>query len=594
MEQKQLAKALIYRWEMAEHRLIAVANSLAISNGRKVLGLGVPLVASQFLRTDPLESHCYSTSRMVGERHVEFTFQSSLAHIEEIIASFVQALRDEFVLLSRGIFLFCLFLPVLASSPALLIEKEVYRQAWLDLLLWTMEGAGPAFIKWGQWAATRPDLFPADICSTLEKLQTKAPQHSYAATVSAVETAFGQSIEHLFSEFDCVPVASGSIAQVHRAVLSKEGAKQATVKQPLGLLPLPSRKKRDRGNVPLMVAAGSGDPHTFRTGAEVAVKVRHPGVDDLMERDFTLMNRAATILENLPFVNSGPQLKESLMQFGAPMREQLDLRAEAAHLAKFGANFKWYSGIRFPRPAAAPLVAEDVLVESFEKGDHISTYIGADTPHNKRLAGLGLGCYLKMLLKDNFIHADLHPGNILVRLESPKPGSLVDRITKAMNWELRIPRLILLDVGMTAHLSRDEQSNLLSFFKHLTELNGAGVAEAIAGFSPPEAVLSPATLSAFKADMAARFAALDPESVRLNTQEVIADVMETIRRHGVHLRGVVSSVVITTMVLEGWSTALDPEIRILDTLKEILPGHAGERVGRALDKTMSCHGLAVI
>ena len=84
--------------------------------------------------------------------------------------------------------------------------------------------ARQAFIKWGQWGATRPDLFPADLCAVLARLHTSAPAHAFAHTRAAVEGAFRRPLEELFDEFDAAPVASGSIAQVHRAVLSARGA----------------------------------------------------------------------------------------------------------------------------------------------------------------------------------------------------------------------------------------------------------------------------------------------------------------------------------------------------------------------------------
>jgi predicted unusual protein kinase regulating ubiquinone biosynthesis (AarF/ABC1/UbiB family) len=114
--------------------------------------------------------------------------------------------------------------------------------------------AGPAFIKWGQWAATRPDLFPPDLCSSLQSLQTKAPTHAHRHTVAAVERAFGAPIGELFSEFEQKPVASGSIAQVYRAQLSERGAQLAGTRTRGGLLPL--RRKR-----------------LFKPGGDVAVKV---------------------------------------------------------------------------------------------------------------------------------------------------------------------------------------------------------------------------------------------------------------------------------------------------------------------------------
>lgn len=99
---------------------------------------------------------------------------------------------------------------------------------------------------------------------------------------------------------------------------------------------------------------------------------------------------------------------------GAPLREQLDLAREAQHLARFNHNFRLWTNLSFPVPIF-PLVSPDVLVESFEEGCSISAYVKNPGRHTRPLADLGMNCYLKMLLKDNFVHADMHPGNILVR-----------------------------------------------------------------------------------------------------------------------------------------------------------------------------------
>lgn len=75
-----------------------------------------------------------------------------------------------------------------------------------------------------QWAATRPDLFPPDVCEALTLLHSGAPSHSYDFTKKSIEKAFKRSMEDIFSDFEHSPVASGSIAQVHRGVLNDGGA----------------------------------------------------------------------------------------------------------------------------------------------------------------------------------------------------------------------------------------------------------------------------------------------------------------------------------------------------------------------------------
>ena len=422
-------------------------------------------------------------------------------------------------------------------------------------MLWTVERAGPAFIKWGQWAATRPDLFAPDVTAALQQLQTNAPTHAFKHTRSIIESAFNRPLEEIFLEFEETPVASGSIAQVHKAVLSPVGAHLAQREAIRGgLFSLPARTRRR-------------EAATFSDGAVVAVKVRHPGVTGQMEKDFNLLRRAASIAEVIPG-GVGPQFKESLMQFGAPMREQLDLRAEAAALSRFAENFKWWNGVRFPLPAAPSLVASDVLVESFEEGEHISKYIGKEGPHNKRLANLGMSCYMKMLLVDNLIHADLHQGNILVSIEkAASPGSLFSKLGAAVGWDPTLPRLVLLDVGMTARLTGDDQQNLIGFFSSLAAMDGGAIAESVLKFAEKEAP----DPGRFRSDMATLFDKLDADYMRENSQQVIGWMMDTIRHHQVHLQGVVSTVVFSSMVLEGWSSKLNPDIRIIESLKGVLP-----------------------
>ena len=91
---------------------------------------------------------------------------------------------------------------------------------------------------------------------------------------------------------------------------------------------------------------------------------------------------------------------------------------------------------------------------------------------------------------------------------------------------------------------------------------------------------------AFIRSMSTLFDDLDLESISERTSEIIAEMMEMIRQHQVNLKGVVSTVVVTTLVLEGWSTKLNPDIKIMDALKDILPMSFNERIARTVDKLM--------
>ena len=129
----------------------------------------------------------------------------------------------------RAAWLACLFAPLAWSAKASFAQNPGPRRtAWADSLRSRLERAGPAFIKWGQWAATRLDLFPPDLCSSLERLHAAAPAHPRRLTVREVQAAFGvESLDELFEGFPDQPLASGSIGQVYRARLSASGAARA-------------------------------------------------------------------------------------------------------------------------------------------------------------------------------------------------------------------------------------------------------------------------------------------------------------------------------------------------------------------------------
>jgi hypothetical protein len=239
-----------------------------------------------------------------------------LANARGAISLALARLADELAIMLRGLYLAALFAPLLLSSPLVFYGADLgarLRPAWLTLLRGTLERAGPAFIKWGQWGSTRPDLFPRDICAALESLQSAAPAHAPELSVARVEAAFCRPLRELFVAWEAVPLASGSIAQIHRARLSPAAAASC------GVAP----------------------------GTLVAVKVRHPGVEVVMARDFVLMSRAAAAAGRLPGLAS-LRLDESVRQFGGPLQEQLNLAVEAQHLSKFARNFRSWRNVKFP------------------------------------------------------------------------------------------------------------------------------------------------------------------------------------------------------------------------------------------------------
>ncbi|KAG8012817.1 putative aarF domain-containing protein kinase 2, partial [Nibea albiflora] len=107
-----------------------------------------------------------------------------------------------------------------------------------------------------------------------------------------------------------------------------------------------------------------------------------------------------------------------------PVAIKIDLRFEAKNMERFRDNFRNMDHVRFPTPLR-PFVTRNILVETFEESDPVSNYLSSDIPQEvkQRIAKIGIDTILKMVFVDNFVHADLHPGNILVQCCGPLPGS---------------------------------------------------------------------------------------------------------------------------------------------------------------------------
>jgi hypothetical protein len=162
---------------------------------------------------------------------------------------------------TRAARLLVLFVPLLCAAPAAwalpYLAPAVYR-----LLARTLELAGPTYIKLGQWASTRPDLFPDALCAALQTLHDQIAPHAFAATAAALDRALGRPYTEVFASVAPAPLGSGCIAQVHV------------------------------GRLRAAYADGT-------TETDVAIKVVHPGTEKNMRRDLRLMLFGASMLEAL-------------------------------------------------------------------------------------------------------------------------------------------------------------------------------------------------------------------------------------------------------------------------------------------------------
>ncbi|CAD7700723.1 unnamed protein product [Ostreobium quekettii] len=398
-----------------------------------------------------------------------------------------------------------------------------------QILLMGCRQAGPAFIKWAQWSSTRVDIFPQEFCDVMSSLHDQAPIHSFGETRAEFEAMFHRPLESVFESFDAKPIASGSIAQVYRATIAMED-----------------------NTVP------------------VVVKVRHPNVSLRIKQDFQILKSLASTVSCIPGLGSLP-IKETVSQFSNTMTAQADLRVEAAHLIRFGSNFAPYPSVVVPVPIAA-YVSESVLVESFEEGCGVSHYIQHPAPLNGGLVALGVDVYIKMLLQDNFVHTDLHPGNILAR---SRPGR-----TGQENLQL-----VLLDYGLAEELSPQVRRHFISFLNLICAGNGRRAAWHLLRWSDRQMCPHREGFVDAMADLFDRRCDIGSEGA-IDLDAVIKSTLRLCRRHAVSVDSKYAALMISVCIIVGLAKGLDPKVNLVDAAAPglLMYSLSGRVIGRLYGK----------
>ncbi|KAI8058131.1 atypical/ABC1/ABC1-C protein kinase [Syncephalis plumigaleata] len=453
-----------------------------------------------------------------------------------------------------------------------------------------MEYAGPSFIKLAQWAATRVDIFPTEFCHSLSRLHASNRPHAFRYTRRAIERATGgRTMESLFEWFDETPVGVGAIAQVYRAKLHPH------------LLPPQPSDPNDTVSY----------PHNM-----VAIKVVHPGIDKKIARDLKIMNAFARVIDIIPGMK-WLSLPDEVRVFGEMMNSQLDLRHEAKNLEKFKHGFRYCYTVAFPRPIFHG--TSDVLVEEYIYAIPIKRFLNANgTVYDKIMSGIGIDAFLHMLILDNFIHADLHPGNILVRFARPSLRDMIKRIwssltqgippphrpdptvidrlsaveTDELAWKNELmalfsegyrPRLVFLDAGLIAELNDTNRRNFIDLFKAVVTFDGYTAGRLmVERCRTPELVVEPEVFAHKMQNLIMQLRDITFSLGKVSIGDILMDVMRMVREHHVRLEGDFANVVLSLLILEGIGRQLDPNLDLasvsLAALRDFGRQQAGKRV----------------
>jgi ubiquinone biosynthesis protein len=276
-----------------------------------------------------------------------------------------------------------------------------------------LEELGPCFIKLGQLLSTRPDLLPAHYINALSRLQDTVKPVPADKVCAIIESELGAPMSELFQEFDDQPLATASMAQVHRAVLPD--------------------------------------------GTEVAVKVQRPGVRQRIEIDLEVLHEVARFATKYTAFGARYGLLQMVRELETSLNQELDFQVEADNTQLISRQIA-----DFPM-LATPTVYRDytsrrVLTLSFVRGRHL-----ADVPCDElnrldspALAKELLSAYLKQSIIDGVFHCDPHPGNIFLTEEN---------------------RLALLDFGMVGRFDAGQKDKIILLLLAFSERQGERVAD---------------------------------------------------------------------------------------------------------------------
>lgn len=287
-----------------------------------------------------------------------------------------------------------------------------------------LEELGPAFVKLGQVLSTRPDILPPDYIAELAKLQDKVPPVSWEKIEAVLRKEIPQPLGDIFDEINTQPLASASLAQVHRAKL--------------------------------------------RTRERVVLKVQRPNILRTLRTDLEIIHDVARYFQNHTPLGQVYNLVEISEDFADTLNSELDYESEGRNADRFRESFKDNEGVHIPW-VYWDYTTKRVLVLEYIEGIKIDQVKAIDAAGHDRekIATNAAHMIIQEVLQDGFFHADPHPGNFIV-MEGDVIGAM--------------------DFGMVGFLSRADRVNLIRLYNVAVQMNAKGATEELIhiGAAPPD------------------------------------------------------------------------------------------------------------
>ncbi|MFO0601658.1 MAG: AarF/UbiB family protein [Polyangiales bacterium] len=380
------------------------------------------------------------------------------------------------------------------------VDEATRTRSFGQRLRFVLQDLGPSFVKLGQIASTRADLLPPDVIAELKVLQDDVKTVPWEAIRKEIEDDLGAPLADLFEHVDPEPLASASIAQVHRG------------------------KLRDGEAV-----------------HDVAVKVQRPGIRDTVERDVDLLYWFARALERTIPESRRYSPVDLVSEFDRSIQAELDFKQEAEHAERFARNFEGDARVRFPK-VYARASGKRVLTLEFFDGRHLDDAL-AEGWDGKRIASMSIGVVIKMVFEDGFFHADPHPGNVMV-MGTPEA-----------------PVLGLLDLGLVGHLSGPLRDKALELMVAAVREDFDAVADALYALGRPTRKVD---MQVFRNDVATLGRKYVGRKLGdIQASAIVRDLIWGAVKHGIDMPADFVMMGRALMTLEGTGRQIHPELDLL-------------------------------
>jgi predicted unusual protein kinase regulating ubiquinone biosynthesis (AarF/ABC1/UbiB family) len=361
---------------------------------------------------------------------------------------------------------------------------------------------GPTFIKLGQLLSARPDVLPQPYIDEFAKLQDEVPPPRFDQVKKSLESEIGK-LENVFDRFNEQAISGASLGVVYHAVYH---------------------------------------------GQEVVVKVRRPGVEELVKLDISVLKRLVPLVGRLVDPSLRFTAESIVSQFSETIAEEMDYKLEAEHLNRIRKNLKDDNNVLIPS-LFPEISTSKVLVMQYIPGVKVTDVnkidqLGLD---RKRLARRITRLFLKMVLSQDIFHADPHPGNISVTKEG---------------------KIILYDFGMAGSLDDETRIKLIRLYTSIAQGDSSRAIDSMLDLG----ILEP-TVNRYVIQRGLELAIADMRGKKVEEQEVRA-LLEVANRTIYQFPFKLPKNLVLYMrmssILEGIGVTLDPGFRILGVLGGLL------------------------